>query len=422
MLLQPAGRRLGRSVRRASDPIAGDIGRAAAAGHASRSPRRRGPHDLAAVRRRVRHRLPDRLLRRRVPVVPAGASSNATSSSRATASSRSASPRRRSSASRSAAGSSRADGADRRARRRDQLPRLGCADRLDPRARRGRRRRPSRRLAHRRGRRDRGGPREPDGASVAEPVETGPDLADAPRQDRARAATATLRHRPRTCGTSRRPPGSSNLFANIAARSSRCTPTGARSDAGGDRASPRGSAAPASSLGALGEPRSRPAFGVGRTIVVGRGPGRPGRGSSCRSRRRSIAVAASSAFVLRSVSICDIDLQHQPGQLPPGDHAGADAGPDERHDALHRLGHDPDRVAARRGLSEDDRRRTRRSGSARSSAFFPFLFVLFSPVPSIDLDARTDRGRPRLERRPRPPGRASGTRTPRSRATSIARS
>ena len=36
------------------------------------------------------------------------------------------------------------------------------------------------------------------------------------------------------------------------------------------------------------------------------------------------------------------DLQHQPGQPAPGDHARADAGSDERDDALHRLGHDPD--------------------------------------------------------------------------------
>ena len=34
-------------------------------------------------------------------------------------------------------------------------------------------------------------------------------------------------------------------------------------------------------------------------------------------------------------------VQRDPGQLPAGDHAAADAGPDERDDAVHRLGHDP---------------------------------------------------------------------------------
>ena len=41
-------------------------------------------------------------------------------------------------------------------------------------------------------------------------------------------------------------------------------------------------------------------------------------------------------------------LEHQPGQPPPGDHAAPDAGQDERDDAVHRVGHDPDRRDHRR--------------------------------------------------------------------------
>ena len=38
-------------------------------------------------------------------------------------------------------------------------------------------------------------------------------------------------------------------------------------------------------------------------------------------------------------------LQRQPGRPSPGDHPRPYAGPNERHDAAHRLGHDPDRRA-----------------------------------------------------------------------------
>ena len=70
------------------------------------------------------------------------------------------------------------------------------------------------------------------------------------------------------------------------------------------------------------------------------------------------------------------------GQLPPGDHARAAAGPDERRDALDRLGDDPARDARRR-RDRQARRCTRRSGSARSAASPTFLWVLFSPLRSI---------------------------------------
>ena len=58
------------------------------------------------------------------------------------------------------------------------------------------------------------------------------------------------------------------------------------------------------------------------------------------------AAGADRGLVLRPVR--RRRLQHHAGQLPAGDHAGAAAGPDERRDALDRLGHDPARDARRR--------------------------------------------------------------------------
>ena len=49
-------------------------------------------------------------------------------------------------------------------------------------------------------------------------------------------------------------------------------------------------------------------------------------------------------------------LQHHPGQLPPGPDAGTAARPDERDDALLRVGHDPARRVPRRRARVDDRR------------------------------------------------------------------
>ena len=48
-------------------------------------------------------------------------------------------------------------------------------------------------------------------------------------------------------------------------------------------------------------------------------------------------------------------VQREPGELPAGDHAGADAGPDERDDAVHRLGDHPDRLDRRRRAGDRHR-------------------------------------------------------------------
>ena len=61
----------------------------------------------------------------------------------------------------------------------------------------------------------------------------------------------------------------------------------------------------------------------------------------------------------------------------------ADAGPHERHDALHRLGHHPDRRHHRRHPRHATRARRRPSGSAPSWACFAFLPVLLSPVRGL---------------------------------------
>ena len=62
-------------------------------------------------------------------------------------------------------------------------------------------------------------------------------------------------------------------------------------------------------------------------------------------------------------------LEHQPGLAAPGDHPAADAGQDERDDAVHRLGDDADRArswAARWAASSAS---TRRSSSGPSAGW-----------------------------------------------------
>ena len=110
-----------------------------------------------------------------------------------------------------------------------------------------------------------------------------------------------------------------------------------------------------------------------------------------------------------------------------------DAGPDERDDAVHRLGHDPDRQIVGGILALDDR--PARGALGRAAIWrscFAFVPVAPGPVALRELPAgdglaerlepstaqpvaRVDRGR--VSRRS-----SIGTWTPRSRATSIARS
>ena len=63
----------------------------------------------------------------------------------------------------------------------------------------------------------------------------------------------------------------------------------------------------------------------------------------------------SSSRRARSSGTSGVDLQHRPGQLPPGDLPAAAPGSDELGHALHRLGHDPDRHARRRRARHLDR-------------------------------------------------------------------
>ncbi len=61
----------------------------------------------------------------------------------------------------------------------------------------------------------------------------------------------------------------------------------------------------------------------------------------------------------------------------------SNAGPDERDDAVHRLGHDPDRCDRRRLPRRGDRPSRDDLGRARSAGLFVFLPVLLSPVRSL---------------------------------------
>ena len=99
-------------------------------------------------------------------------------------------------------------------------------------------------------------------------------------------------------------------------------------------------------LGALIANRVASRFGVGPTIV----------GSAFAFGPSTLLIAIAPAGHRRAVcrgqrlrrwSWCR-HLQHQPGEPAAGDHPGANAGPDERDDAIHRLGDDPDRCDRRR--------------------------------------------------------------------------
>ena len=117
-------------------------------------------------------------------------------------------------------------------------------------------------------------------------------------------------------------------------------------------------------------------------------------------------------------------LEHQPGVAAPGDHAAPDAGPDERHHAVHRVGHDADRRDPRRGAGQHHRApRHDRDRRGRRSVRVPAGGAVVGPQDRHD--ARAGRGRGAGPRRPPPRSRypsSIGIRTPRSRATSIARS
>ncbi len=93
---------------------------------------------------------------------------------------------------------------------------------------------------------------------------------------------------------------------------------------------------------------------------------RRSRGSATRSRpsrsrcRCSWPAARSSASARSRTTSLQVSL-------PPGDHAPAAAGPDERRDALDRLGHDPARARSLGGaIATWSQRSTPLSGSARS--------------------------------------------------------
>ena len=115
------------------------------------------------------------------------------------------------------------------------------------------------------------------------------------------------------------------------------------------------------------------ALGVGRTIVISIFLGAPPALVIALDAARPGRTARSGRAVRAHLQRCR--LQHQPGQLPPGHYALPDAGSNERNDAFHCLGHDPDcehdrRVPGRNDRSSADSYRQRRfvvhSGSAGS--------------------------------------------------------
>ena len=103
-------------------------------------------------------------------------------------------------------------------------------------------------------------------------------------------------------------------------------------------------------------------------------------------------------------------LQREPGLAAPGDHARADAGPDERDDAVHRLGHDADRDRSSAGSSARRSACTRRCGSARSAA------ASRSCRCSCRRSARCGRSRPSRSSAPARRRRAPGPAAPQSRS------
>ena len=117
-------------------------------------------------------------------------------------------------------------------------------------------------------------------------------------------------------------------------------------------------------VGALSADRLSRRFGVGRTIV-GFGRAR-GTGHHARRHRPGGVPGAVPCRQWLPDRVRRGRLQHQPGELPPGDHANRHAGSDERHDALHRVGHDPDRVDPGRHDRDAWSDCARPSGSGRS--------------------------------------------------------
>ena len=98
-------------------------------------------------------------------------------------------------------------------------------------------------------------------------------------------------------------------------------------------------------VGALLANRVSRRFGVGPTIIIG------ALGSTSLASARGRADVESDSVRDRRPGHLEHghpDLQHHPGQLPSGDHAGAAPGADELGDALRRLGRDSARLARRR--------------------------------------------------------------------------
>ena len=100
-------------------------------------------------------------------------------------------------------------------------------------------------------------------------------------------------------------------------------------------------------------PRRGRGRGTGRAVAAARPDDLDRRSSSARSAVVVVAFCAARARVpvarrghgaLRGRRH---DLQHQPGELPAGDHAEPDARAHERDDAVHGVGHDAARIADR---------------------------------------------------------------------------
>ena len=157
---------------------------------------------------------------------------------------------------------------------------------------------------------------------------------------------------------------------------------------------------------ALGRPDLQRRLGVGAAIVLGVDLSLLGRRSAHPARAaRACRVAVAHRWRRRSAGFGAVVYNIHAGQPAPGDHAGAPAGPDERGDALHRLGDDPARRA--RSAARSPRRsglRTALCGRRASAALTRSSPSLLSPVRSIRADAC---GRWRSSRRRRPSSRAA---------------